>query len=123
MPGWSSGNAVDDGGARRGWLVGHFVDDDPLRRSDDVEVKWALHPAGEARGGWVTGEERTALVVLVSGRFRVSLAAEGGGEREEVVLARQGDYVLWTPGTDHTWLAEDDTMVVTIRWPSLASGS
>jgi mannose-6-phosphate isomerase-like protein (cupin superfamily) len=121
--GWRTGNAVDDGGARRGWLVGHFVDDDPVRRSADVEVKWALHPAGEERTEWVTGEQRTALVLLVSGRFRMWFAASEGDEREEVVLVRQGDYVLWTPGTDHVWHAEQDTVVVTIRWPSVASGS
>jgi hypothetical protein len=123
MRGWTTGNAADDGAARRGWIVGHFIDEDPLRRSDDVEVKWALHSAGEARGQWVTGETRTAVVVLVSGRFRVSFALEDGSEREEVVLARQGDYVVWTPGTDHTWLAEEDTVVITIRWPSSANGS
>jgi hypothetical protein len=122
MRGWSSGNTVDDGAARRGWFVGHFVDEDPLRHSDAVEVKWARHPAGEARDGWVTGEARTALVVLISGRFRMWFRS-GGGEPEEIVLAREGDYVVWVPGTDHTWRAEEATVVLTVRWPSVAVGS
>jgi hypothetical protein len=119
MDGWSTGNAVDDGGSRRGWLVGHFVDDDPVRHREDVEVKWAQHPAGEAREGWVVGEERTTLVILISGRFRMSFAAAAGREQEEIVLARQGDYVMWGPGIDHLWKAEDQTVVLTVRWPSL----
>ncbi|SOD71201.1 hypothetical protein SAMN05892883_0766 [Jatrophihabitans sp. GAS493] len=36
-------------------------------------------------------------------------------------LARQGDYATWGPGIDHSWQAEEDTVVVTVRWPSLAS--
>ncbi len=121
MNGWTTGNALDHGGPRRGWLVGHFVDDDPLRQSADVEVKWARHPAGEAREQWVIGESRTALVVLISGRFRMSFA--GGRDREEIVLADEGDYVMWVPGTDHTWKAEEDSVVLTVRWPSAPKGS
>jgi quercetin dioxygenase-like cupin family protein len=36
-----------------------------------------------------------------------------------VVLTRPGDYVLWGPGVDHSWLAEQESVVVTVRWPSL----
>lgn len=49
----------------------------------------------------MTGEERTALLVLVSGRFRVELP----GRR--VLLAQQGDYVVWGRGVDHSRFAEE----------------
>jgi quercetin dioxygenase-like cupin family protein len=35
-----------------------------------------------------------------------------------VTLQRQGDYVVWGKGTDHSWQAEDDSTVITVRWPS-----
>jgi hypothetical protein len=68
-----------------------------VRHSEDVEVKWALHPRGETRSEWVTGEVRTTLHRLISGRFRVQLPDE------EVTLTEQGDYVMWGPGVDHSY--------------------
>ena len=34
-------------------------------------------------------------------------------------LERAGDYAVWGPGIDHTWQAEADAVVITVRWPSL----
>jgi hypothetical protein len=112
---WYSGNAADDGSKNRGWLLGHFMDPaEGVRSTRDVEVKWGVHPAGEQRAGWTTDDQRTTLVLLVTGRFRVELS-EGS-----VTLARQGDYAVWGPGIDHSWHAEADSVVVTVRWPSYA---
>ncbi len=113
---WYSGNAADDGSTNRGWLLGHFMDPaEGVRSTRDVEVKWGVHPAGEQRAGWSTDEHRTTLLLLVQGRFRLELS-EG-----TVTLERQGDYVVWGPGIDHSWQAEDDSVVVTVRWPSYAT--
>jgi hypothetical protein len=38
---------------------------------------------------------------------------------QTVVLARQGDYVVFH-GVDHSWFAEQDSVIVAIRWPSVA---
>ena len=44
------GNVVKDGQAIRGWFVGHFIQDKgSIRYSNDVEVKWREHKAGEMR--------------------------------------------------------------------------
>jgi quercetin dioxygenase-like cupin family protein len=61
------------------------------------------------------GQQRTTLVLLVSGRHRVDLSTG------VVVLQRPGDYVVWGPGIDHTWQTEEDSVVITVRWPSLPS--
>jgi quercetin dioxygenase-like cupin family protein len=37
-----------------------------------------------------------------------------------VLLERQGDYVVWGPGVDHSWRAEEESVVLTVRWPSVA---
>jgi hypothetical protein len=113
---WHAGNAADDSAGYRGWLVGHFVDqkDGAIRQTTDLEVKWGVHATGDQRPEWVTDERRSTLILLVSGRFRVDLPATS------VTLARQGDYLAWGPGIDHSWQAEEHSVVITIRWPSLA---
>ncbi|MFE5329467.1 signal peptidase I [Embleya sp. NPDC056575] len=112
---WYGGNANDDADRHRGWLLGHFVDpvNGGVRATGDLEVKWGIHPAGQARPEWTAGDRRTTMLLLVSGRFRLDLTTGS------TTLARQGDYVVWGPGIDHSWAAEEDSVVVTIRWPSI----
>jgi glyoxylate utilization-related uncharacterized protein len=107
------GNAGADGADNAGWLLGHFMPAG-LLNSRDVEVKWGVHPRGDRRAAWATNEVRTALLVLIRGEFHVEL-------RDRTVLLREpGDYVVWGPGEDHSWYApDDDTVVLTVRWPSL----
>ncbi|TDC27881.1 signal peptidase I [Micromonospora sp. 15K316] len=107
------GNAGVDGATDGGWLLGHFVPKGEIRHSTDVEIKWGVHPPGETRARWATGERRTALLVLVSGRFRVEL------RDRTVLLGEPGDYVVWGPGVDHSWYAEQESVVLTVRWPSV----
>jgi quercetin dioxygenase-like cupin family protein len=113
---WHVGNANTDGERTRGWLLGHFIGeaDDP-RATTAVEVKWGVHPAGEGRDGWATDEQRTTLLLLVRGRFRLDLSVES------TTLEREGDYAVWSPGIDHSWQAEEDSIVITVRWPSIPS--
>jgi len=107
------GKAGPDGAANQGWLLGHFMPPASPLHSTDVEIKWGVHARGERRAAWATGETRTALLILISGGFHVEL------RDRTVVLTEPGDYVLWGPGQDHSWLATDETVVVTVRWPSL----
>jgi quercetin dioxygenase-like cupin family protein len=108
------GNAAEDATSSRGWFIGHFLGSEAgPRQTAAVEVKWALHAAGERRHAWAVSRHATALAVLIRGRFR--FAFRGG---HEVVLAREGDYVLWPAGIAHTWEAESETLLLTLRWPS-----
>lgn len=111
-----TGNAAADSTETRGWFVGHFIDQSlGLRHSDDVELKWGAHKAGEAREDWVTGETRTAIAILVSGKSEMEF-------RDQTVhLSRPGDYVMWTKGIDHRWRIIEDSIVLTIRWPSVVN--
>jgi hypothetical protein len=106
------GNAAADGAADRGWLLGHFRPAGDVRHSDDVEIKWGVHAPGDQRAQWVAEERRSALVLLVSGRFRVDLPGRS------VLLAKQGDYVLFH-GVSHSWRAEEASVVLSVRWPSV----
>ncbi|GLX92867.1 signal peptidase I [Herbidospora sp. NEAU-GS84] len=107
------GNANADALLDRGWLLGHFRPEGDARHSDEVEIKWGVHPAGEERTQWVRGESRTAMIVLISGRFRMELPDRS------VVLEKQGDYLVWGQGVDHSWVAEEESVVLTVRWPSV----
>jgi hypothetical protein len=107
------GNAGRDGALDAGWLLGHFKPEGDLRHSEAVGIKWGVHPPGDERETWATAETRTALLVLISGRFRLRFP-EG-----DVVLAEQGDYVVWHAGVDHSWVSEEASVVITIRWPSI----
>jgi hypothetical protein len=109
------GNASRDAEPYRGWFIGHFVSPElGLRSTEAVEVKWAVHPLGEKRDGWASSADHTSLSVLVRGGIRLFF-----GNGEEVLLAEQGDYVLWPAGMTHRWqIEEDDTLVLTVRWPS-----
>lgn len=107
------GKAPAESALNSGWLLGHFMPADDPRHSADVEVKWGAHPKGERRASWVRGEQRTSLAVLVSGRFRMEFPGR------EAVLAEPGDYVLWGRGVDHSWEAEQDSVMLIVRWPSV----
>lgn len=113
---WQYGNAAEDTKATRGWLLGHFIDPaEGVRSTKDVEVKWGIHPAGDKRPGWTADDQRTTLVLLVQGEFRIDLTE---GSR---VLSEQGDYAMWGPGIDHSWEALADSVIITVRWPSASS--
>jgi hypothetical protein len=88
---WYKGNAADENADYRGWLLGHFIDpaDGGVRKTEALEIKWGIHPAGQKRPEWTVGEQRSTLVILVSGRFRIDLSVGS------VTLERPGDYLTW----------------------------
>ena len=112
------GNTQVEGASRRGWFLGHFITptDDP-RSTNALEVKWAVHKAGEGRTQWATNVEATTLSILIKGRFRLQFP------EQEILLSHEGDYVLWCPGVPHSWCAEDDSTILTVRWPSKSEDS
>ena len=106
------GSARLDAPVNHGWLLGHFMPPDDPRHSEAVEIKWGAHPRGDRRAEWVTGETRTALIVLVSGRFRIEF------RERSVLLAEPGDYVVFDR-VDHSWYAEEESVILGVRWPSV----
>lgn len=109
----AGGAALTGAPMRTGWVLGHFIDAaGGVRHSQDVEIKWGIHPAGQTRAEWTSDERRTTLVCLVDGHFRLDLT-EGS-----ITLGKQGDYAVWGPGIDHSWEALADSIVMTVRWPS-----
>lgn len=96
-----------------GWFIGHFITPatDP-RSTSLLEMKWGIHKAGESRQDWASSPHATSLSILISGRFCLQFP------NQEIILTHQGDYALWGPGVFHSWLAEEDSTILTVRWPS-----
>jgi quercetin dioxygenase-like cupin family protein len=109
-----AGNAYRDRNGRH-WLIGWFIQDPPLRSDTRVEIKWGDFTKGDRRTHWSKSDVATSLAILIRGKMRFLFE-----DREEHVLAEQGDYVLWPPDTLHAWEAIEDATVITVRWPSLA---
>lgn len=110
-----AGNAAADGEAQRGWFLGHFIEPgEGLRHSDEVEVKWGTHAAGETKSAYGANDTARTLSILVSGRFVLEFPDLG----ETVHLERPGDYALWAAGPRHRWVAVADSVILTVRWPS-----
>jgi hypothetical protein len=106
------GYAPDDAPEHRGWVLGHFMPPDDPRRTEDVEIKWGQHARGERHQPGPADDLRATAVFLVSGRFRVDLPGRS------VVLDRPGAYVAYRDLT-HSWVAEEDCVVICVRWPSV----
>jgi len=111
------GNAEADQIGRSGWFVGQFVPAElGLRRQTDVELKWGIHPDGEKRAQpWAS--RSTTISVLVEGSLKVVFHVDGA--EREVTLRTKGDYVAFGPEVVHSWEAVGDTIVLTVRFPSL----
>jgi hypothetical protein len=123
MPGegcYYLGNAGVDQVRGSGWFIGQFVPPElGLRHQTDVEVKWGVHPDGDRRAKpWATGNART-IAILVRGKLRLWFRV--GNATEQVTLLREGDYVVFGPHVVHSWEAVGDTLVLSVRFPSVAS--
>ena len=107
------GNAVAAGHGTRGWFLGHFLpgEENPLH-SRELEVKWFTHARGETRPEWSPASPVRTLNVLIRGRFVLCFPGQ------EVALAKEGDFVVFGPGVAHSFRSEEESLVLTVRWPS-----
>lgn len=108
------GNAQLDGKLTRQWIIGNFMPEGDIRKTADIEIKWGVHPKGERRPEWTTEELGSAVSILISGQFVIEFS------NKSVELSNQGDYVVWGPGSVHRWHATEDSVTLTVRWPSAA---
>ena len=108
-----SGNVNEASKNTRGWFLGHFMpgEENPLR-TEELELKWYTHLKGETRSEWAPGNPVRTLNVLIRGRF-VLLFPD-----QEVPLEKEGDFVIFGPGVPHSYRCEEDSLVLTVRWPS-----
>ncbi len=115
------GNAKADQVRGSGWFVGQFVPAElGLRRQTDVELKWGIHPHGEKRSQPWANQNGATISVLIEGSLRVTFHIDG--TQQEVTLQAKGDYVIFGPEVVHTWEAIGETIVLSVRFPSVEVG-
>jgi hypothetical protein len=112
------GNAAVDQVRNTGWFLGQFVPAElGLRHQTDVELKWGIHPDGEKRAHpWANGNG-TTVSILIGGGLRVAFHV--GTSPHMVTLEKQGDYIVFGPNVVHSWEAIGDTLVLSVRFPSV----
>ncbi len=116
------GNARADQVRGTGWFIGQFVPAEVgLRRQADVELKWGVHLDGEKRSRPWANQNGTTISVLIQGSLKMTFHVDGG--QREVTLRAKGDYVAFGPEVVHTWEAVGDTIVLSVRFPSVEVGS
>ena len=133
--GVTSGNAAGDGAPFRFWFVGDMerwaakqsgVRKRPEfghRQSSAVEMKWGVHQAGEEREAWAPCSEQTTMSLLVRGKFLLRFRSPGArGQVTEQRLEREGDYAIWGPDMEHTWVVEEEGVIFTVRWKESGNG-
>ncbi len=111
-----SGNAINEGELTRGWFIGSFIDSvEDLKKNKDVELKWGIHPSGEFRESKAVGGEATSIGILISGKYQIDF------DNETFLLEKPGDYVMWNPNQAHKCHSYEDSVILTVRWPSLSA--
>ena len=119
------GNAGTDGAGFKGWFMGDLnrwaPKDDAaafgLRQSSIIEMKWGVHRAGETRPEWAPCSNNSTLSLLVRGKFLARFRKPNNPDAViEQRLVREGDYAVWGTDLEHTWVVEEDSVILTVRW-------
>lgn len=109
-----SANAIDIGRPRRGWVVGRFIEDpESLLRSENCEIKLFKHAKGDKREQWSYSRSSTSFTMLIAGKWSQEYL-EG-----TVELTEPFDFTTWGPYVPHKWEALEESIMLTIRWPSI----
>lgn len=126
----TGGNAIIDGSDFQQWFVGDIqkwcegkqVAFNPLqvglRNTPSIEIKWGTHSKGQQRpGGWAARSNKITLSLLLRGALRLWFrsSSQSASEREHRLI-REGDYVIWSENVEHFWIAEQESIVLTMRW-------
>jgi hypothetical protein len=108
-----SGNVNEASKDTRGWFLGHFMpgEENPLR-TGELELKWYTHAKGETREQWAPGNPVKTLNILIRGHFVLLFP------NQEIALEKEGDFVLFGPDMPHSFRSVEESLVLTVRWPS-----
>ena len=111
-----SGNIYTKKNGDRGWIMGHFeqLSGTPFQ-NNDFEIKWTQHTKGEKKEGAKANRTAKTVSILVRGKMKIDFLEP----RETYLLKAEGDYTFWQAGVTHSWEILEDSLVITIRWPSL----
>lgn len=114
-----TGNATLDSVRGTGWFVGQFVPPSSgLRHQTGVELKWGIHKRGESRPGGFSSHSTTTISLLIDGVLVTTLRI--GETSYSITMRVPGDYVIYGPSVSHNWEALADSIVLSVRFPSIS---
>ncbi|MEK7606433.1 MAG: signal peptidase I [Patescibacteria group bacterium] len=108
------GNMGEVAPLHRGWVVGRFIEMENPLHSTDVEIKYHVAKKGE-HNEVVASSKAQSLTILIRGEFKISFPEQS----KEFILKKEGDFIFWNPGIGHDWEVREDSLLITVRWPSL----
>lgn len=103
----------------RGWFIGQFIKEPLCFKDEDVEIKWGIHKKGELLDQIRASKKSKSLSILISGKTRISFPEQN----KDLILSEQGDFVFWEAGVFHNSEILEDSIFLTIRWPSLPNNT
>jgi hypothetical protein len=126
----TTGNASSDGQQFDHWFVGDLLKwsekrepglqpvDYGFRNTRSLEIKWGVHARGETRpSGWSQISDKITLSLLVRGKFLLRFRRpENSTDEWEHTLQEEGDYAVWQEEIEHTWIAQEESVILTVRW-------
>ncbi len=99
----------------RGWVLGNFIDLSLPFHSKDVEIKWGRHKKGETKDSAYVDVPTKALAILIYGKLSIKFPEQD----QDIVLEKEGDYIYNEGRLHHILNVFEDSLLITIRWPSL----
>lgn len=99
-----------------GWFMGHFTPKNSEFGTEDFEIKWANCLKGWTKGTMEATKCSKTLCILIKGIFRFGFP----NQKKEIVLREEGDFVFFEPLTYYNSEALKDSVLLVIRWPSIA---
>ncbi len=110
-----TGNFDKEALSHKGWILGHFVSPTLPLHNRNFEMKWGKHKKGESKTSIGVNERASTLSILIYGKVLLKFPSQS----RESLLEEEGDYVFWGPGIPHKWEVLEDSLVLTVRWPSV----
>ncbi len=99
---------------RKDWILGDFVKESELRKTDKCEVKWSNFHKGEKKISSVNSNEKErTLAILISGKCKIKFS-----DGREYVLSKPGDYIVHKTMPHCTEVIEQSRMLA-IRWKEI----
>ena len=98
------------------WVIGHFMNHGTPLYNTDFEVKWGDHKKGESKENLGVNVQAKTLAILVSGKVSLKFPSHD----KEFIFENRGDFVFYDKGVPHSWSILEDSLVLTIRWPSIS---
>jgi hypothetical protein len=109
------GNLNQNDPKRRGWFARHFMDEGSPFKTDDFEMQWRKLKAGEEKPALGTQKVAKTIGILVYGKFEFNFP----DENKKITLSKEGEFVFFDAGVTHSWKVHQDTLLISIRWPSI----